>query len=78
MDDTKEQSVEGWGLYFEEGWDAHDIMVVLVIATLASLLFLILWSVFMSDVSAASGVAAYIIAVTFPLFGFVVTRAGSR
>ena len=77
VDYPKEQFTEGWGLYFEEGWEIHDIFALTIIAVLPSLIFLILWSVYKLDVSAASGVASYIVSVIVLFSGLVVTGAGT-
>lgn len=54
----------GWGLYFQEDLDISAMIgVVFLILFLASLLFLILWTILKDDVQGASGVSAYIAAV---------------
>ncbi|KAH7402683.1 hypothetical protein BKA66DRAFT_384804, partial [Pyrenochaeta sp. MPI-SDFR-AT-0127] len=54
------QPAEGWGIYYQEGWDRDMIaLVVFLIFVLASLLFGILWSRFKFDVQGAFGVSAY-------------------
>lgn len=54
----------GWGIQFVEGWH-FSILIVLAFAILllASLVFLVCWTVLKHDAQSASGVAAYIVAV---------------
>ena len=60
----------GWGIYFIEGWHYNIIcLVAFTILLLASLIFLICWSVFKQDIQGASGVAAYTIAFITLLVG---------
>jgi hypothetical protein len=69
------QSVEGWGLYFEKGWEAHDIVVLVLVVFIASLVFLICWAALRSDVSAAAGVSGYMVGTLSLLIAMVVFRA---
>jgi hypothetical protein len=56
------QPAEGWGIYYQEGWDRDLITVaVFLVFVLASLLFGVLWSRFQYDVQGAFGVSAYMI-----------------
>jgi hypothetical protein len=75
--DPKKELAEGWGLYFEEGWDINDIMTVFGLVFIASLVFLVCWSKYTSDVSAASGVSSYMITVAGIAISLLVIRAGS-
>lgn len=69
---------EGWGLYFQEDLDISAIIgVVFVILFLASLLFLILWTVLKNDIQGASGVSAYIVAVASMAGIWIATRSRS-
>jgi hypothetical protein len=55
--------VDGWGIYFEDERDVALIVgVSFGICLVASLLFLILWSVLKDDIQGGSGVGAYILA----------------
>jgi hypothetical protein len=75
--DAKKELAEGWGLYFEEGWDLNDIMTLFGLIFIASLVFLVCWSKYTSDVSAASGVSSYMITVAGIAISLLVIRAGS-
>jgi hypothetical protein len=52
---------EGWGLYFQEGWDLRILTGMVVIVLVASLIFAVLWSYFKHDVQGAFGVSSYIV-----------------
>jgi hypothetical protein len=55
------QPAEGWGIYYQEGWDQKLIILAVFLAfVLASLLFGVLWSVYRFDVQGAFGVSAWI------------------
>jgi hypothetical protein len=67
---------EGWGIYYQEGWDRDIItLTVLVVFVVASLLFGVLWSQLQFDVQGAFGVSAYMIARCAVLLPVVATRA---
>ena len=72
-----DEPTEGWGFYFEEGWD-FDVLVnvALVVFMLASLLFGILWTVLKSDIQGAFGVSSYIVTLSGLIIAFVVRQAG--
>jgi len=54
--------VEGWGIYYQEGWDGDIIkLVIFMMFLIGSLLFGVLWSCFKMDVQGAFGVSAYVI-----------------
>jgi hypothetical protein len=53
---------DGWGLYFQEGWDVDILLdIIIVVALLGSLLFGICWTVLESDIQGAFGVSGYMI-----------------
>jgi hypothetical protein len=57
---TSGQPAQGWGIYYEEGWDRDlIILTVFVVFLSASLLFGVLWSKYHSDLQAAFGVSAW-------------------
>jgi hypothetical protein len=54
------QAVEGWGIYYKEGWDRDMIVsIVFLMFLLVSLLFGVLWSIYKMDMQGAFGVSAY-------------------
>lgn len=54
------QPADGWGIYYNEGWDKEAVaLAVMVVFIVASLIFGILWSHFKMDVQGAFGVSAY-------------------
>lgn len=56
------QPTEGWGLYFQEGWNEKVIIHILfALFLLGSLVFGILWSILKMDIQGAFGVSAYIV-----------------
>ncbi|KAH7079112.1 hypothetical protein BKA63DRAFT_258683 [Paraphoma chrysanthemicola] len=69
------QPADGWGIYYQEGWD-FDVIIsfVFVIFFLASSLFGVLWSVFKYDVQGAFVVSAYMITAS----GILVAVFASR
>ncbi|KAF2275962.1 uncharacterized protein EI97DRAFT_61766 [Westerdykella ornata] len=69
------EPAEGWGIYYQEGWDRDKItLVCFVVFLLGSLVFGILWSRFKMDVQGAFGVAAYMVTFCAVLVAFVSTR----
>jgi hypothetical protein len=55
------QSVEGWGIHFQEGFELGLVFrMVVAVMLLASILFGILWSYFKMDVQGAFGVSSYL------------------
>lgn len=67
---------EGWGIYYQEGWDRDIItLAILMIFVVASLLFGILWSRFQYDIQGAFGVSAYIVASCAVIIPVIATRA---
>ncbi|CAI9637395.1 unnamed protein product [Alternaria burnsii] len=75
--DPETELADAWGLYFEEGWDPNDIMTLFGLVFVASLVFLVCWSKYTSDVSAASGVSSYMITVAGIAISLLVIRAGN-
>jgi hypothetical protein len=70
--------VEGWGIYYQERQDISSTLgTMFTVFFLASLLFLVLWTVFKGDIQGGSGVSAYIIAVASMLGIWVAARNGS-
>lgn len=71
------QPVEGWGIYYEEGWNIDLILgIVLVVFLLASLLFGILWSCLRLDIQGAFGVSSYMVTASGILIAWIANRAG--
>lgn len=70
------EPAEGWGIYYQEGWDG-DIITMLVFAMflIGSLLFGVLWSCLKMDVQGAFGVSAYIITANAIFISLVAMRA---
>jgi hypothetical protein len=67
---------EGWGIYYQEGWDRDLItLVVFVLFLSGSLLFGVLWSTLKMDVQGAFGVSAYMITAGGIVISLVVMRA---
>ena len=78
LDETTGVPPEGWGLYFQEDIDISTIIaVVFAILFMASLLFLILWTVLKDDIQGASGVSAYIVAVASMAGIWIATKSKS-
>lgn len=70
--------VDGWGIYYQEDLDISGIIgVVFIILFMASLLFLILWTVLKDDIQGASGVSAYIVAVASMTGIWIATKSRS-
>ena len=56
------QPADGWGIYYQEGWDKESVaLAVMVVFIVASLIFGVLWSHFKMDVQGAFGVSAYMV-----------------
>ncbi|KAF2685721.1 hypothetical protein K458DRAFT_300149 [Lentithecium fluviatile CBS 122367] len=71
------EPVEGWGIYYQEGWDGDIItLVVVVMFLMGSLLFGILWSRLKMDVQGAFGVSAWIITAGALFIQLIVMRMG--
>ncbi|KAF1831737.1 hypothetical protein BDW02DRAFT_38240 [Decorospora gaudefroyi] len=70
-----DEPAEGWGLYFEEGWDVDIILgIIIFMIVLGSLMFGVCWTVFESDIQGAFGVSGYMITAGGVLMAFVVRR----
>ena len=68
---------EGWGFYFQEGWDFDLIITIsFVVFILGSLLFGICWSVLKHDIQGAFGVSAYMVTACGLFVAFVVSKTG--
>ena len=78
LNETNGPPPEGWGLYFQEEIDISTMIgVVFFILLLASLLFLVLWTVLKDDIQGASGVSAYIVAVASMAGIWIATKSKS-
>ena len=72
-----DQPTDGWGLYFQEGWDFDLIITIsFVIFIVGSLLFGVCWSALESDIQGAFGVSAYMITACGLIVAFVVSKMG--
>jgi hypothetical protein len=70
------QSVEGWGIYYQEGVDFDMIIsVVFVVFILASLLFAILWTRLELDIQGAFGVSSYMVTASGIFLAWIASRA---
>lgn len=70
------EPAEGWGIYYQEGWDRDKITwIVAVLFLLGSLIFGVLWSKFKMDVQGAFGVSAWWVAVCGIFMALVAPRA---
>ena len=68
-----DKPAEGWGIYYQEGWDELLIAaIVFVIFLLGSLIFGILWTMFTVDIQGAFTVSAYIVAACGVFLSFIV------
>lgn len=69
---------EGWGLYYQEDLDISAIIgIVFIILFVASLLFLLLWTVLKDDIQGGSGAGSYILAAGSMLGIWIATRSKS-
>lgn len=67
--------VDGWGIYYEEGWDKEPIaLCVLLVFVIASLIFGVLWSHFKMDIQGAFGVSAYMVTACGIFVSFVAVK----
>lgn len=70
---------EGWGIYYQEGWDCDIIaLVILILCLAAGLLFAVFWSRYRLDVQGAFGASAYIMAVCAVLLQVVANYADKK
>jgi hypothetical protein len=69
------QKIEGWGIYFEDGWDFSKLTSILLIVLLVgSLLFGVLWSVLEHDLQGAFGISAYMVTAAGVVVAWLATR----
>ncbi|KAH7116191.1 hypothetical protein B0J11DRAFT_443760 [Dendryphion nanum] len=69
------EPAEGWGIYYEEGWDRNKIVwIVAILFLLGSLIFGVLWSKFKMDVQGAFGISAWWISVCGILMALIAIR----
>ena len=72
-----DQPTDGWGFYFQEGWDFDLIITIsFVVFMLGSLLFGICWSVLEHDIQGAFGVSAYMVTACGLFVAFLVSKTG--
>jgi len=72
-----DQPSEGWGFYFEEGWDFDLIITIsFVVFIVGSLLFGVCWSVLEHDIQGAFGVSAYMVTACGLFVAFLVSKTG--
>jgi hypothetical protein len=68
---------EGWGLYFQEGWDVDMMLgIIIVMILMGSLIFGICWTVLESDIQGAFGVSGYMITAGGVLIAVIVRQTG--
>ncbi|CAI6335686.1 unnamed protein product [Periconia digitata] len=66
---------DGWGIYYEEGWDRDIItLVVVLLFIVSSLVFGVTWSYFKMDVQGAFGVSSYMMASCAAMISFVAMK----
>ena len=75
--DPKKELADGWGLYFEEGWAIEDVITLVGLIFIISFVFLVCYSKYKSDVSAASGVSSWMMTAISAFIAVLVVRAGS-
>jgi hypothetical protein len=72
------QTTEGWGIHFQEGWDSSKLSsMVLVIFLVGSFVFAVLWSVLEHDVQGAFGVSAYVVTAAGIFVAWIANRPGN-
>jgi len=72
------EPAEGWGIYYQEGFDRDKIVwIVAVLFLLGSFIFGVLWSKFKMDIQGAFGVSAWWVTVCGILMALVATRSDS-
>ncbi|KAF2621164.1 hypothetical protein BU25DRAFT_463894 [Macroventuria anomochaeta] len=71
------QPAEGWGIYYEEGWDPARIAIVVFVLLSGSLLFSILWTTLKDDIQGAFGVGAWMVGIGGALLAVIVTQVDS-
>ncbi|KAF1953588.1 hypothetical protein CC80DRAFT_494485 [Byssothecium circinans] len=70
------EPAEGWGIYFQEGWNGDIIMtLVFILFLMGSLLFGALWACLKMDLQGAFGVSAYMMTANTILISLVAARA---
>ncbi|KAK0726060.1 tRNA synthetases class I (M)-domain-containing protein [Lasiosphaeris hirsuta] len=73
---SQEESVLGWGLYFEEGWHWKSIYFIVVILIItASLAFGAAWAVLKADTQSAFAITSSWITLGSLLLGYVAVRS---
>ena len=72
-----DQPADGWGFYFQEGWD-FDVPVTIsfFMLVLGSLVFAVCWTVLESDIQGAFGVSAYMITAWGLIVAFSMSQTG--
>jgi hypothetical protein len=64
----------GWGIYFEEGWNWRTIYVLVVVLTLFSLVFGIVWSITKGDIQGAFTISSFCVTLGSLLLGYIVVK----
>ncbi|KAI0388499.1 hypothetical protein F5Y17DRAFT_202125 [Xylariaceae sp. FL0594] len=73
---SHDESVLGWGVYFEEGWHWRSIyFIVVVLIVTASLVFGVSWSILRADIQGAFAIAGYLMTLGSLLLGYMAVRS---
>lgn len=71
-----DEPAEGWGIYYQEGFDRDKIVwSVAVVFLLGSFIFGVLWSTFKMDIQGAFGVSAWWVTICGILIALVAIRS---
>lgn len=66
---------EGWGIFYQEGWDGEKLSsVLLIVFFFGSLLFGVLWSVLEMDIQGAFGVSSWWLSASGIFLAFLASR----
>jgi hypothetical protein len=78
LQESINEATDGWGIYYEEGWNRGLITMLLFVGfALGSLLFGTLWSYYRLDIQGAFGVSAWLLTACGILISMVAMRAGN-
>ena len=76
---TPDQPAEGWGIFYQEGWDILKIMwLFIILFIIGSLIFGILWSIYQNDIQGAFGISAWWVTVGGSMLALLAIRSANE
>ena len=76
---TPDQPAEGWGIFYQEGWDMLKIVwLFIILFILGSLVFGVMWSIYQKDVQGAFGISAWWVTAGGSMLALLAIRSANE